>query len=301
MTGTLYVVATPIGNLEDITLRALRVLREAEVVACEDTRQTRKLLTRHTIQARLVSCHKFNERARTASLLRLLEEGKQVALVSDGGTPALSDPGVLLVEAAARAGHRVVPVPGPSALVASVSAAGLSAGRVTFFGFLPARAADRRRFLAGLAELPGLLVFLESPRRAAAALADLAELWGHRRAVVAREMTKVHEEFARGTLGELAQRFSPGPLRGEVTLVVEGAAGGTAAGARPARAARGGVIPLKELAVLRREVDRLMREAGAGRSAAVRAAARARGVDPRELYRALAAIPRRGGASEESE
>ncbi len=304
MGGTLYIVATPIGNLEDVTLRALRVLREAAWIACEDTRRTRKLLDRHGVPGRLLSYHKFNERARTARLLAALAAGEDVALVSDAGTPALSDPGAILVAEAAGAGHRVVPVPGPSALAAAVSASGLPSPQVTFLGFLPKRCAHRQRLLAALEEVPGLLVFFESPRRAAATLQEMARPWGARRAVLAREITKVHEEFLRGTLDELAARVGEGPLRGEVTLIVEGAAEGAAL-RRPRRArssAAGAPLPggstgerppvgggpsLRERAALRREVDRRMR-AGANRSAAVRAVARARGLEPRALYRALA-------------
>ena len=311
MSGTLYVVATPIGNLEDVTLRALRVLKEVEWIACEDTRRTRKLLSRHGIEGRLLSYHKFNERARVRVLLDHLANGEDVALVSDGGTPVLSDPGAILIAEAAAAGHRVVPVPGPSALAAVVSAAGLPAERVTFTGFLPSRAAHRRRALAALKDVPGLVVLLESPRRAAATLRDLAELWGERRAVLAREMTKLHEEFVRGTLRELAEKVGPGPLRGEVTLIVEGVGPGasarTGAGvggrAGASAAAAPGHAPgtLRELAALRREVDRRIREGGLRRSAAVRAVARAHALDARDLYRRLAG---RGGAApgaEESE
>ena len=309
MGGTLYVVATPIGNLEDITLRALRVLREAAWIACEDTRRTRHLLAGHALRGRLLSYHKFNERARTPRLLRALASGEDVALVSDGGTPALSDPGAILVAAAADAGIRVTPVPGPSALAAAVSVSGLAAGQVTFSGFLPRRFAHRLRLFSALEEVPGVLVFYESPRRAAASLAEMAARWGGRRAVLAREITKVHEEFLRGTLRELAERVGSGPLRGEVTLIVEGAAeeGGAAAGrkrtagktSRPSQpegqgrplqadAAAHDVAEPRELARLRREVNRRLQTGGGGRSAAVRAVARERGIDPRALYRALA-------------
>jgi 16S rRNA (cytidine1402-2'-O)-methyltransferase len=295
--GTLYVVATPIGNLEDLTLRALRILREVAIVACEDTRRTRKLLDRHGIRARLLSYHKFNERARTPQILAAVERGESVALVTDGGTPALSDPGAILVGEAAARGHRVVPVPGPSALTAAVSAAGLPATRVTWVGFLPSRSGERRRLLDSLDETPGLLVFLESPRRAAAALGEMAARWGGRRALVAREMTKVHEELARGPLAELAARFGAGPVRGEVTIVVEGAegSGGERRGTRPPAGAAPGAGGSRSL---RAEVSRLMSERGVGRSAAVRAVARARGLDPRALYRRLA---RRGGGREQDE
>ncbi|MEE9219388.1 MAG: 16S rRNA (cytidine(1402)-2'-O)-methyltransferase [Acidobacteriota bacterium] len=283
MAGTLYVVGTPIGNLEDVTQRVLRVLRDVDQIACEDTRHTRKLLARHAIQARLISYHKFNERARVERLLECLRRGEDVALVSDSGTPALSDPGAILVGEAAAAGFRVVPIPGPSALAAAVCAAGFSVTRLTFVGFLPSRAAGRRRLLASLEEVPGVLVFFESPRRLAAALKDMASRWGKRRGVVAREMTKMHEEFTRGTLQELVSRLGDAPVRGEVTLVVEGAQ--EHARGRPGPDAAGAPA---ELGPLRQEVERRVRGEGLRRPAAIRAVARAHGLDPRSLYRALA-------------
>lgn len=299
MSGTLYVVGTPIGNLEDITLRALRVLREAGTIACEDTRHTRKLLERHAIRSRLVSYHKFNERARVAELLACLSRGGSVALVTDGGTPAVSDPGAILVTEAAAAGYPVVPVPGPSALAAAVSAAGFAGGRLTFLGFLPSRAADRRRLLASLGEVEGLLVFYESPHRAAAALRDLKGLWPERRAVMAREMTKMHEEIRRGTLADLAASAEDGALRGEITFVVEGASRTAPAKGRRAWAGEPGgkaslEIDAARLKRLRREVERRVREKGKRRPAAVREVAREKGVDSRALYRLLAG--RRKGA-----
>jgi 16S rRNA (cytidine1402-2'-O)-methyltransferase len=225
--GTLYVVATPIGNLDDVTLRALAVLREARLVLAEDTRRTRVLLDRHGIAARPVSLHAHNESARTEQVLASLAEGGAVALVSDAGTPLVSDPGERLVARALADGHRVVPVPGPSAVLAALVASGLPAERFTFVGFLPRRAGERARRLAELAPRPETLVLFESPRRVGALLAELAEAFGERRACVARELTKLHEEIARGKLGELAERFADG-ARGEVTLVVEGAAGAEA-------------------------------------------------------------------------
>jgi 16S rRNA (cytidine1402-2'-O)-methyltransferase len=220
--GTLHVVATPIGNLEDVTLRALRVLREADLVLAEDTRHTRGLLTRHGIAAKLVSLHAHNEAARCARVLEVLGAGGNVALCSDAGTPLLSDPGARIVAAAVEAGHIASPVPGPTAIAAALCVAGLDVASFTFVGFLPRRAGERRARLAALAARPDALVLFESPRRIGATLRELALALGERRACVARELTKLHEEVARGTLSELAARFADG-VRGEVTLVVEGA------------------------------------------------------------------------------
>ncbi|HVH20162.1 MAG TPA: 16S rRNA (cytidine(1402)-2'-O)-methyltransferase [Myxococcota bacterium] len=220
--GILHVVATPIGNLEDVTLRALRVLREADLVLVEDTRHTRVLLDRHGIKAnRLVSLHAHNEAARCARALEVLDAGGQVALCSDAGTPLLSDPGARLVASAIAAGHAVSPVPGPTAIAAALCAAGLDAARFSFAGFLPRRTKERRALLDELAPRRDALVFFESPRRIGETLRELADAFGDRRACVARELTKLHEELARGTLSELAARFADG-ARGEITLVVEG-------------------------------------------------------------------------------
>ena len=232
--GTLHVVATPIGNLEDVTLRALRALREADLVLAEDTRHTRVLLTHHGIAAnRLVSLHAHNEAARCARALEVLDAGGQVALCSDAGTPLLSDPGARLVAAAADAGHAVSPVPGPTAIAAALCVSGIDPARFSFAGFLPRKTKERRALLAELAPRPDALVFFESPRRIGATLRELAEALGDRRACVARELTKLHEELARGTLSELAARFADG-ARGEITLVVEGASTRASAGASSA-------------------------------------------------------------------
>jgi len=219
---TLHLVATPIGNLEDVTLRALRVLREAALVLAEDTRHTRTLLARHEIAQKPVSLHAHNEASRVERVLRVLEEGGDVALVSDAGTPLVSDPGARLVREAIDAGHTVTAVPGPSAVLAALTVAGLCAERFTFVGFLPRKAGERDALVERLAGADETLVFFESPRRLAQTLARLAERLGPRRACVARELTKLHEEAVRGTLPELAERFAGG-VRGEVTLVVEGA------------------------------------------------------------------------------
>jgi 16S rRNA (cytidine1402-2'-O)-methyltransferase len=220
--GTLYLVATPIGNLEDVTRRALRVLGEADVVACEDTRRTRALLEHFGIRARTLSYHEHNERERAEELARLIEEGQQVALVSDAGTPGVNDPGYRVVRACVERGLAVVPIPGPTALVAALTASGLPTDEFYFGGFLPARTHARREKLASVKQLRATLVFYETPHRLAHALRDAREILGEREAVIARELTKMHEEFARGRLSELAARFEPeGAARGELVLVID--------------------------------------------------------------------------------
>jgi 16S rRNA (cytidine1402-2'-O)-methyltransferase len=220
--GTLHLVATPIGNLEDVTLRALRVLREATLVLAEDTRHSRKLLDRHGIGRPLVSLHAHNEAGRIERVLDALASG-DVALISDAGTPLVSDPGERLVSAVVEAGHVVTVVPGPSATLAALTLAGLGSERFTFLGFLPRKAGARDALLARFVTAQETLVLFESPQRLSATLAVLRETLGDRRACVARELTKLHEEAVRGSLGELAERFADG-ARGEVTLVIEGAA-----------------------------------------------------------------------------
>jgi 16S rRNA (cytidine1402-2'-O)-methyltransferase len=221
--GRLQLVSTPIGNLEDVTLRALRVLREADLLLAEDTRRTRVLLDRHGIDQRPRSLHAHNEASRTALVLERLGEGADVALVSDAGTPLVSDPGERLVAAVVAAGFEVVAVPGASAVLAALSVSGLPAASFSMIGFPPRKAGARDALLESLRERPETLVLFESPRRLPATLQRLAELFGPRRACVARELTKLHEEAVRGTLPELALRFADG-ARGEVTLVVAGAA-----------------------------------------------------------------------------
>ncbi len=225
--GTLYLVATPIGNLEDVTLRALRVLREVAVIAAEDTRQTRKLLAHHGIETPLVSYHAHNERTRAAELVALLDEG-DVAVVSDAGTPTVSDPGRAVVAGALAAGHHVVPIPGPSAVLAALAASGLPTDRFLFVGFLPRRAKERRATLTGLRAEPGTLVLFEAPHRLRPMLADALEVLGDRPAVAARELTKRHEELVRGSLSSLVEHFTREEPRGELTLVVGGSAGAAA-------------------------------------------------------------------------
>ncbi len=219
--GTLYLVATPIGNLEDVTLRALRVLRDAAAIFAEDTRRTRVLLDRHGISARLQALHAHNEAARVAAVCEALAAG-DVALVSDAGTPLVSDPGERLVGAVLAEGHEVVSIPGASAALAALTVSGLPPLPASVIGFLPRKQGERRALLERLREREDTLVFFESPRRLAATLAELQARLGDREACVARELTKLHEEAVRGPLSALADRFRDG-ARGEVTLVVAGA------------------------------------------------------------------------------
>ena len=215
----LYVVATPIGNLEDVTLRALRVLSEADLIAAEDTRVTRKLLARHGIHTPVTSYHDHNRAKMLPSLLSKLEAG-DVALVADAGSPGISDPGAELVAAAAEAGHRIVPVPGPSAVTSALSVSGLPADRFVGLGFLPRKQGDRRRLLSSVARQTQTLVAFETPHRLRGALEDIHATLGDRRITVCRELTKLHEEVFRGRVSDALTHFqSP---RGEFTLVVEG-------------------------------------------------------------------------------
>lgn len=219
--GTLYLVATPIGNLEDISARALRVLGEAHLVAAEDTRQTRKLLNHYGIRTRLVSYHEHNKLSRVDQILGELEEG-DVALVSDAGTPALNDPGYELVRAALQAGYPVSPVPGASAPLAALVASGLPTDAFLYLGYLPRQASERRAAIQAVADLPYTLIFLESPHRLLDALADLERILGDRPTAVARELTKLYEEILRLPLSQARVHFETHPPRGEFTLVVGG-------------------------------------------------------------------------------
>jgi 16S rRNA (cytidine1402-2'-O)-methyltransferase len=221
--GTLFLVATPIGNLEDITLRALRILRETSLIAAEDTRHTRKLLTHFEISTPMTSYHEHSGPARTDAVVAALATG-DVALVSDAGTPLLSDPGQALVRAALAAGHAVIPIPGPSAAIAALVASGLSTDQFTFLGFLPRKSSDRRALLARFAQAPETLILYEAPHRLLACLDDLLATLGDRNATLARELTKMHEEFRRGQLSALRAEYERGAVpRGEFTIVVSGA------------------------------------------------------------------------------
>lgn len=220
--GKLYLVATPIGNLEDITLRALRILRQVNLIAAEDTRQTRKLLDRHEIHGPLVSYQEHNKESRGPEILEALQEG-DVALVSDAGTPGLSDPGYELVQAATEHGFPVSPIPGPSAPIAALVASGLPTNEFVFVGYLPRRAADRRRVLEELSRERRSLIAFEAPHRLRRSLGDLVTAFGESRpAAVCREMTKLHEEILRDTLGGIREHFDRVEPRGEITLVVGG-------------------------------------------------------------------------------
>jgi len=275
MTGRLFVVATPIGNLQDVTLRALAVLREVDLIACEDTRRTAKLLAAHGISTPTTSYFDHNERLKAERLLERLHEGRDVALVSDAGTPTLSDPGYRLVRAAREAGLEVLPVPGPSALAAALSVSGLPTDRFLFVGFLPGRAGARRRAIAELRERSETLVFYESPRRVRALLEDLVEALGDREAFLCREATKLHEEYRAAPLSALERSLAErGEIRGEVTLVVGGA---TPAGTDAA------VDPEQLFAELV--------AGGATRRAAVKQVARRLGLPAREVYRRTLGSP----------
>lgn len=221
--GTLHIVATPIGNLEDVTLRALRVLREVDWVLAEDTRRTRVLLDHFEIHQKPTSLHAHNEAGRIESVIEALDGGRSVALVSDAGTPLVSDPGARLVAAVAEAGHRVEAVPGASALLTALTVAGLDTERVLFLGFLPRKPGARRRLLESQKGRPETIVLFESPRRVAKTLAEIAEILGDRAACLARELTKRHEEVVRESASALAARFAQSPPRGECTLVISGA------------------------------------------------------------------------------
>ena len=277
--GCLYVVATPIGNLEDISLRALRILKEADLIACEDTRQTLKLLSHFDISKRLVSYHEHNEITRAAEIVIELEQGAKVALVSDAGTPAISDPGHRLVNLCLRHGIRVVPVPGASAFVAALAASGMPIEQFVFVGFLPSRQTERRKALRALAGEPRTLALYEAPHRLLDALEDALEVLGNRPAVIAREVTKMHEEFLRGHLEDLVAAVRKKSARGEITLLIGPPDGHEAPAANEAGSA-------KEEPLARR-VEEIMQERGVDRKAALKQVARERGITRREAYKQL--------------
>lgn len=267
----LYLVATPIGNLEDITLRALRVLRESSLIACEDTRHTRLLLNHFGIATPTISYHEHNERARATELVERMLGGASVALVSDAGTPGISDPAYRIVQAALGAGIRVIPIPGPTALVAALVATGLPTDSFLFVGFLPPRKMARRARLEELREVRPTIVLYEAPHRIRETIDDALEILGDRPAVLARELTKLHEQFRRGTLAGLRQMHEAEPPRGEMVLVI-GGHDGSLMDDIPA-------IPLAD------EVDRLTADGSVGRNEALKQVARRRGLARREAYR----------------
>jgi 16S rRNA (cytidine1402-2'-O)-methyltransferase len=222
MSGTLYLVATPIGNLADITHRALQILKDVDLIACEDTRHTHKLLRHYGITTKTVSYHEHNEQQRTAQLIDQLQQGSDIAVVSDAGTPSISDPGFRLVRAAIENEVPVVPVPGPSAVISALIAAGLPTDEFFFAGFLPSRSNARRTRLNELRTVPGTLIFYEAPHRLATTLKDAYEILGEREAAVARELTKLHEEIKRGRLSELLSYFEDNDkARGEIVVLID--------------------------------------------------------------------------------
>lgn len=269
--GVLYLVATPIGNLEDITLRALRVLRESDQIAAEDTRHTQKLLTHYEISRPLVSYHEHNEMTRAPELILALEQGAKIALVSDAGMPLVSDPGHRLVALCVRHHIPVVPVPGASAALTALAASGLPNEEFLFVGFLPQRSGERRRALERLRIEDRTLILYEAPHRIAECVADAREILGDRPACLAREITKVHEEFRRGLLSEIEESLRERPAKGEITFLI--GAGEAAAGA--------GVDSSQGLA---ERVDELMRQAKLDRKEALKLAAKERGLTRREAY-----------------
>ena len=280
--GTLYIVATPIGNLEDITQRALRVLGEVDLVACEDTRRTRVLLNHFGIKTKTISYHEHNERERALEICKLLAAGKNVALVSDAGTPLINDPGFRVANAAIELNLPVVPVPGPTAFVSALIASGLPSDQFFFAGFLPARANARRARLEELRTIPATLVFYEAPHRINATLKDALEVLGNRRAAVARELTKIHEEIARGTLRELTHRFGEGPpARGEIVLVISGAIADEPSANQPGETGPSSQRLIERVSELERE--------GLDAKAALKKAARELGMKRAEAYRLLIA------------
>jgi 16S rRNA (cytidine1402-2'-O)-methyltransferase len=271
----LYLVATPIGNLEDITLRALRILKEVDQIACEDTRHTQKLLGHYNIQKPLVSYHEHNELTRAPELVVAMEQGEQIALVSDAGVPLVSDPGYRLVTLCLRHHLPVIPIPGPSAILAALSASGLPNDEFLFAGFLPARSGERRRALERLRIEDRTIIFYEAPHRIEETLADANEILGDRPACIAREVTKIHEEFRRGSLAELATSLSENPARGEITLLI-------------------GPVPADESSALRDtsqsladRVEELIRQAKLDRKEALKLAAKERGITKRAAYHEL--------------
>jgi 16S rRNA (cytidine1402-2'-O)-methyltransferase len=272
--GKLFIIATPIGNLEDITERAVRMLREADLIACEDTRHTRKLLNHFGISTPTISYHEHNEQSRAEELCGLLEAGKSIALVSDAGTPLISDPGFRVVNAAIDCGISVVPIPGPVAFVAALSASGLPTDQFYFAGFLPPRGSARRAKLIDLRAIPATLVFYEAPHRIKAALKDALEIFGDRQAVVARELSKLHEEFTRGTLTELLQRFADSEPRGEMVLIISGS-DGSISGSETSPETQ-----------LRDRIDQLERD-GVDSKAALKQAAKELGLKRDDAYRMM--------------
>jgi 16S rRNA (cytidine1402-2'-O)-methyltransferase len=270
----LYLVATPIGNLEDITLRAIRVLKQADLIACEDTRQTQKLLNHYKIETSTISYHEHNEASRAAELIEKLEQGSRIAMVSDAGTPGVSDPGFRLALLANQRGIPVIPIPGAAAFVAALIASGLPIESFTFRGFLPAKSGARRRELEAIRQSSRTEIFYEAPHRIAETMEDtVATLGEERKVVIARELTKVHEEFLRGTAAEVLQIVRDrGELKGEITLLIGPSSQVEAA--RPATS-------------VRERVTQLMHDEKLDEKTALKQVAKERGISKSEAYREL--------------
>jgi len=265
--GTLYIVSTPIGNLEDITLRALKVLKEVDVIAAEDTRHSRKLLTHYGISKPLISYWREKEKVKSMEILERLNSGQSVALISDAGTPGISDPGAVLIKKVLDEGISVVSVPGASALIAALSISGLSTEEFTFIGFLPAKKTQRQKVLKEMSLEPRTLVFYEAPHRILETLSDMKEIFGERRAAVVKEISKIHEEVLRGNLSEVLDMLEESTIAGEYVIVVEG------------RAEEKRLTTDDALS----EVNALMKK-GLGRKEAVKKIAEAYGLSKKELY-----------------
>jgi 16S rRNA (cytidine1402-2'-O)-methyltransferase len=274
--GTLYLIATPIGNLEDISARALRLLREVDLIACEDTRHTAKLLSHYGITTRRESYHEHNETSRTPQLIEIMKDGRSVALVSDAGSPLLSDPGFPLVSECRLAGIAVTAIPGPSAAITALTGSGLPSDSFFFVGFLPSRAALRKRRLQEISAIPSTLVIYEAPHRLLGSLADMVLLLGNRKACLARELTKIYEEWMSGTLQEVLDQLSiREQIKGEITLVIE----------------KGKAAPLPDdwPASIRQHLEHEMAETGATHKEALKSVARKRGLSRKDAYRMLVA------------
>jgi len=274
-TGRLYLVATPIGNLEDITVRALRLLGEVDLIACEDTRHTAKLLRHYGIEKPTLSYHQHNEASRAGELVQRLEQGAQIILVTDAGTPVISDPGHRLVSLCLERQIPVIPIPGPSAVIAALAASGVPAGEFLFLGFLPSRPTARRKVLQNLAKESRTVVLYEAPHRLADTLSDALNCLGRRQAVLAREMTKIHEEFLRADLAELLVRVQQQPVRGEITILIGPPSPGDA------KTQESCAVPLCE------RVEEMMRERQIDRKSALKLVARERGLTKRQAYKQL--------------
>jgi len=270
MSGILYLVATPIGNLQDISFRALETLKKVDIIACEDTRHTRKLLNSYSISNRLISFHDHNEAERVEEFGLLLEQGKSIAIVSDAGTPGINDPGFKMVRKAHEIAARVVPIPGAAAFVNAAIVSDIPTDSLFFGGFLPSRKGERRKRLLEIKSVPATLVFYETAQRLGKSLADCLEILGNRRAAIARELTKLHEEIICGNLGELSERFSFARPRGEIVLVIDRAGEGESVG-----------YPENSLA---ERVKEIVSE-GSDHKAALKKAAKEFGISKSEAYR----------------